>query len=232
MKKGILKVTREKKLRPHLSERLTKKLRKTTGRQLKRSLSDTIPLLKSSELNDSEGDQAIDSEPLERQKVREKKASALGSRKRKVKRRLSEDRVPLLHPESESSLSDEPGSGWAGGGESVDLGGCTLAESDGDRKKILKVKSTKRRKVSEKESGYREHRVKGREGNVVGVTNGGNYGVDPSHQGEVNERRRRRIEQQKLRRQRSKVCSLPEGNFSSNVCGLHHVADEHTQQYE
>ena len=87
MKKSILKVTTEAKLTPHLSERLKKKLRKKTGRKLKRSLSDTIPLLKSSELNDPEGDQAIDSEPLGKRKAREKKAMALGSRKRKVKRR-------------------------------------------------------------------------------------------------------------------------------------------------
>ena len=210
MKKSILKVTTEAKLTPHLSERLKKKLRKKTGRKLKRSLSDTIPLLKSSELNDPEGDQAIDSEPLGKRKAKEKKAMALGSRKRKVKRRLSEDRVPLLHSSSESSLSDEPERGWPEGRESVDLGGGMLAENGGERKNDLKVKSAKRRKVREKESGYREHSGKGGGGGMVEVASGGSNGVGPGRQGAMDERRSKRIEQRKLRRQRSKVSSSQE----------------------
>lgn len=92
----------------------------------------------------------------------------------------------------------------------MDLGGGTLAENGGERKKDLKVKSAKRRKVREKESGYRERSEKGGGGGMVGVANGGSNGVGPGRQGAMDERRRKRIEQRKLRRQRSKVSSSQE----------------------
>ena len=146
--------------------------------------------------------------------------SNLKSRRNKKRRTTSEDRVPLPHSESDSSLSDEGEKGGSGdceeresGGDvgAVDVGGCDGEGVEGDVS--AKVTSKKRRGNKKATSRVRvgKHWVKAGSGQssagqtVSDVAEEGGGVTRVRKRGIDEDRRKKRIEHRRLRRQRKKV---------------------------
>ena len=258
VRKGELKVTQKEKLGPRLSEKVKKKLKSMTGKKLKRSLSDSVGLLEpcqsdSGSAHEEPGNvkspkklksQNRDKKSGSEKKEHEEDASeegggerrlAEGVKKRKSKQRkiVSEDRVPLLHSSSDSSLSDEVGD-WGGPGES-DSGEGGSGDGDGGREEVdgdgkceaengidVETATTNGKSEAKKKTSTRvkvgKRWVKaggsGPEQPAV-VGNGGREGEKEGwgsgrrgRRTVDDERRKKRIEHRKLRRQRKKVSSI------------------------
>ena len=203
LQKIPLRVTTHSKLRPSISERLKKNLRKKTGKKLKQSLSDTLPLVKSSDVNGFEGEQQETEDA--HQGGQEDERTVPVRRKRKLKKRISEDRIPLLHSDAENSISDEPRDSWM---DSVDLGGGTSAENDEHKQMSKERTNVKLRKVGGKRvSGIVSKTGRGGGVGVARNDSGGGSGGVGTSRWISDEKRRKRIDHRKLRRQRNKVSS-------------------------
>ena len=258
VRKVELKVTQKEKLGLCLSEKVKKKLESVTGKKLKRSLSDTVGLLEpcqsdSGSAHEEPGNvkspKKLKSQNRDKtrrksgseKKEQEEDASEEGGRERRlaegVKKRkrkiVSEDRVPLLHSSSDSSLSDEVGD-WEVPGES-DSGEGGSGDGDGGREEVagdgkceaengidVETATTNGKSEAKKKTSTRvkvgKRWVKaggsGPEQPAV-VGNGGREGEKEGwgsgrrgRRTVDDERRKKRIEHRKLRRQRKKVSSI------------------------
>ena len=196
-------MTTHSKLKPSILEKLKKNLRKKTEKKLKQYLSDTLPLLKTINVNDFEGEQQEAEDTY--QEAHEKERIVPVRRKRTLKKKISKDRTPLLHSNAESSLSDESRDSWM---DSVNLGGGTSTENNDHIQMSRERTNVKPRKVG----GKRVSRIVSKTGGGGEVSvarddsGGGSGGVSTSRR-MSDEKRRKRIEHRKLRRQRRKVSS-------------------------
>ena len=236
-----LKLTRKKKLGPSLSRKAETKLKRLTARQvLNRTPSDSVVLLESSQstsqdgsLTDSQLVESVNTKPKKKKQVplRNRGTSNGATVKRGGKgkldlkgKRLSVDKVCLLRQsDSESSLSDQVGSG---GGESEcesgDNGDDSLKETAVEYTEEEEDRTVSNRQAKNKNKSKRKlGRVKVGKKWVKASSNkpveqdggaretGQGDGIGGKRRRPMDEEsRRKRIEHRKLRRQRKKVGHL------------------------
>ena len=267
IKKGGLKVTQQEKLGPNLPERVKKKIKKATGKQLRSSLSDKVALLEFDE-NESmhkdvikrRGRESSKSNACSKRRKRMgtapdmrtaetnthlkcKKRKNLRSRKSKKRRTTSGDRVPLLHSDSDSSLSDEREKGFSRDCEDSDSGDdveevnvgeggqCDQEEVESEMSEEVTSKKKRNKKVLSRVR-VGKHWVKAGSGQSftgqgVSVLTGegeegegekGGEGATGKTKRRIDEeKRKKRIEHRRLRRQRKKV--NPFSQYLCSTCG-------------